>query len=215
MSNILIVIDILYLLWPSATCCAAYKKGVFTMKKHLANIVSCTRIVGAVVLFCLDEISTMFLTVYVLCGFTDLIDGPIARKTNSTSVLGSTLDTVGDVLTYLALTKILIKRNLVPIWIFFWILSVGILFGVCAIISKFRFAKIYLPHTYLGKIFGGAVFVLPLAMQIMPKEIWMSIICTIASIHVFELFYIQVKSDSAKDFVPSAFHVKKSNNEVQ
>jgi len=181
------------------------------MKKHIANIVTSSRIVGAVILFMCKDISMPFLVVYVLCGFTDLIDGPIARKTGSTSTLGATLDTVGDVGTYLALTKILAKNKLVPVWILIWIISAGVLFGVCAFVSKRRFNKFYLPHTYLGKIFGGSVFVLPVAMQFMSGEIWMAVICSIASVHVIELFIIQSKIQSAKDFVPSAFSIRNKN----
>lgn len=180
------------------------------MKKHLANIVSLSRVAGAIALFFFNSLSTPFLAIYVFCGFTDLIDGPIARKTNSTSPLGATLDTVGDVATYLALTKVLAMKKLVPGWILAWIISAGVLFGVGALISKHRFNKMYLPHTYLGKIFGGAVFVLPIAMQFMPGYIWMSVICTIATVHAFELLYVQSKNKTADDFVPSALHVKKS-----
>lgn len=179
------------------------------MKKHLANIISLSRVAGAIALFFFNDISTAFLIIYVLCGITDLIDGPIARKTNSTSPLGATLDTVGDVATYLALTKVLIIKKLVAGWILAWILSAGILFGVGALISKRRFGKLYLPHTYLGKIFGGVVFVLPLAMQFMPGYVWMSVICSIATVHAFELLYVQSKNKTAEDFVPSALHVNK------
>lgn len=179
------------------------------MKKHLANIVTSSRILGAIFLFFCKDITTTFLIIYILCGFTDLIDGPIARKTNSSSTLGATLDTVGDVGTYLALTKILIKNKLVPIWILIWILSAGVLFGACSFISKKRFNKMYLPHTYLGKIFGGAVFVLPVAMQIVDGAVWMAVICTIASVHAIELFIVQSKSNAPLDFVPSVFHINK------
>ncbi|MBQ8782307.1 MAG: CDP-alcohol phosphatidyltransferase family protein [Clostridia bacterium] len=177
------------------------------MKKYLANIISLSRVAGAIFLFFCKDISTLFLSVYILCGFTDLIDGPVARKTNSSSTLGASLDTIGDVLTYLALAKILIFKKLVPLWIFIWILSAGVLFGICAIITKARFKKAFLPHTYLGKIFGGSVFVLPLAMQIMDEKIWMSIICTIATVHAIELFFIQLKTKAPRDFVPSALHI--------
>ncbi len=179
------------------------------MKKHLANIISLSRVAGAIALFFFNDISTAFLIIYVLCGITDLIDGPIARKTNSTSPLGATLDTVGDVATYLALTKVLIIKKLVAGWILAWILGAGVLFGVGALISKRRFGKLYLPHTYLGKIFGGAVFVLPLAMQFMPGYVWMSVICSIATVHAFELLYVQSKNKTAEDFVPSALHINK------
>lgn len=188
-----------------------YVKEMKTMEKHIANIVTMTRVIGATLLFTRSKIDLVFLSVYVFCGFTDLIDGPIARKLGSSSALGATLDTIGDVLTYLALTKILINNNLVPVWIIIWILCAGVLFGFCAFISKRRFNKFYLPHTYLGKIFGGSVFVLPLGMQFMPKNICMSIICTIASIHAIELFYIQLHNYKADPFVPSAFHINKAN----
>lgn len=184
------------------------------MKKHLANIISSTRITGAIVLFFQKEISPLFLLIYVLCGFTDLIDGPIARKTGATSTLGATLDSIGDVMTYLALTKILISQKLVPTWILAWIISSAVVFAVDAVISKVRFKKFYLPHTYLGKIFGGSVFLLPLAMQVMPHEIWMAIICTIASIHAIELLYVQSKIEHVKDFVPWAINIKKISDEV-
>lgn len=181
------------------------------LKKNLANIVSASRIAGSVVLFMMNNITNAFLAVYIFCGLTDLIDGPIARKTGSTSLLGATLDTVGDVLTYLALTKILIKKSLVPWWILVWILSAGAVFGAGAFISKFRFKKMYLPHTYLGKTFGIVVFVLPIAIKLSIGTIWMSVICSIASIHSLELIYIQSKNATAEDFIATAFHVKKES----
>lgn len=180
------------------------------MKKHVANIISLSRVAGAVALFFFNSLSKAFLAIYVFCGLTDLIDGPIARKLNATSPLGATLDTVGDVATYLALTKVLIIKKSVPGWILAWILSAGVVFGIATFISKHRFNKFYLPHTYLGKIFGGAVFVLPIAMQFMPGYVWMSVICSIATVHAFELIYVQSKNKEADDFVPSALHVKKS-----
>ena len=180
------------------------------MKKHVANIISLSRVAGAVALFFFNSLSKAFLAIYVFCGLTDLIDGPIARKLNATSPLGATLDTVGDVATYLALTKVLIIKKSVPGWILAWILSAGVVFGIATFISKHRFNKFYLPHTYLGKIFGGAVFVLPIAMQFMPGYVWMSVICSIATVHAFELIYVQSKNKDADDFVPSALHVKKS-----
>lgn len=179
------------------------------MKKHIANIVTLSRVVGSVVLFCCNTISSLFLTVYIFCGFTDLIDGPIARKTNSSSILGAILDTIGDVLTYLALTKILIMQQLIPLWILAWFLCAGVILIACAFISKRRFDKLYLPHTYLGKIFGGSIFVLPVTMQFMNIEIWLSVICSIASAHAVELAYIQSKNKTAKDFVATIFHIEK------
>lgn len=104
------------------------------MKKHIANIVTFSRVIAAMVLFTFKEIGTPFLIIYVFCAFTDLVDGPIARKTGSSSELGAVLDTIGDVMTYLALTKILISQKLVPTFILVWIISAGVLFLLCGFV---------------------------------------------------------------------------------
>lgn len=45
-------------------------------------------------------------------------------------------------------------------------------------------------------------------MQFMPGEVWMAVICTVATIHYFELLYVQLKSDEALSFIPWAISVK-------
>ena len=59
------------------------------MKKHLANIVTASRIMVSIVLLFFDATSLPFYITYLLCGFSDMIDGTIARKTNSVSDFGS------------------------------------------------------------------------------------------------------------------------------
>lgn len=187
-------------------------RGKSTMKKYLANIVTSSRIAGAFVLFLCNEFSALYLWVYVYCGFTDLIDGPIARKTNSASVLGAALDTIGDVLTYLSLVKILVIKKAVPVWLLVWLFILIVLWFGLALFAKHKFNKFYLPHTYLGKLLGGSVFVLPLAMQVMDGRIWMALIGTIMTVNLFECVYIQIKSTEAKGFVATVFHINKEHN---
>ncbi len=179
------------------------------MKKYLANIVTSSRIVGSAILFCCNDFSTLYLCVYCYCGFTDFIDGPIARKTGSASALGAALDTIGDVLTYLSLVKILIVQKLVPGWLLIWL---GVLivcgFGV-AFLSLRKFNKFYIPHTYIGKLLGAIVFFLPLAVQIMEPQTWEFVICAFITTVLLEAAYIQLRSKEAKDFVASIFHVNK------
>lgn len=179
------------------------------MKKYLANIVTSSRMVGAAVLFMCNEFSPLYLGVYCFCGFTDLIDGPIARKTNSSSALGAALDTIGDVLTYLSLVKVLVVQRLIPSWLLIWLaVCIALGFGV-AFYSSHKFNKFYIPHTYLGKLLGGSIFFLPLVMQVIDGQIWMAVIMINMTLNLLECFYVQYKSTEAKDFVASAFHVKK------
>ncbi len=64
------------------------------MIKHTASIITVGRIVGAVVLLWIQPLSALFFVIYSLCCVSDVLDGFIARKTNTTSKLGETLDSI-------------------------------------------------------------------------------------------------------------------------
>ncbi|MCD7723261.1 MAG: CDP-alcohol phosphatidyltransferase family protein [Clostridiales bacterium] len=168
------------------------------MKKHIANIISASRIVVSLILFSFSEITTLFLALYIYCGFSDLIDGPIARKTGSQSVTGALLDTAGDVLTYFALLKILIVIGIVPFWALLWFGITLIGFCASAVIAKIRFKKFYFVHSFCGKILGVTVFALPLALKFINSDIYLEIICAVSSIAAVESIIIQLKSKSLK-----------------
>ena len=137
------------------------------MKKHLANILSSIRIVAGAFLYLFSEITGGFIALYVICGITDLLDGPIARKTGTTSSFGAVLDTVGDAVTYMAFVKILLVNHMVPRFIVLWML-IGVL-GIhllAGVVSLVRVKKFFIVHSLFGKIMGGSVFVMPFAMWI-------------------------------------------------
>ncbi|MCH5190973.1 MAG: CDP-alcohol phosphatidyltransferase family protein [Oscillospiraceae bacterium] len=173
------------------------------MKKHIANIISISRIIAASTLFIFSEITSGFLAIYIYCGFSDLIDGPIARKLGTVSIFGAKMDTMGDVLTYLSLAKILIIQNLIPFWFYIveGIAFVGFL--VSAIISKKKHGKFYFVHSRFGKIMGASMFILPLAIQLINERIYIGIICAISNIAAGESVYIQLKSKNAHSDVVS------------
>ena len=86
------------------------------MIKHIANIVTGCRALGSVLLLFFPAFSVEFYIIYIICGFSDMIDGTIARKTNSTSELGAKIDTVADLAFITAsLIKILPTFN-IPGW---------------------------------------------------------------------------------------------------
>ena len=89
------------------------------MTKHFANILTGFRILGSILLLFFPVFSEAFYSIYLLCGFSDMIDGTIARKTNSTSEAGAKIDTVADlVFVTVSLIKIL-STITIPQWL--WI----------------------------------------------------------------------------------------------
>ena len=64
------------------------------MKKHIANILTASRIIFSFPLLIVPLSSVWFYSLYLFCGLTDMIDGAIARKTGAVSKFGAKLDTV-------------------------------------------------------------------------------------------------------------------------
>lgn len=74
----------------------------------MANIVTGCRILCSILLIFFPAFSPGFYILYLICGFTDMIDGAIARKTNTVSSFGARLDTAADLLfAVICLIKIL------------------------------------------------------------------------------------------------------------
>ena len=50
------------------------------MMKHIANILTGCRIFGSILLLFFPAFSLDFYVTYLLCGFSDMVDGTIAEK---------------------------------------------------------------------------------------------------------------------------------------
>ncbi|MBR5810800.1 MAG: CDP-alcohol phosphatidyltransferase family protein [Bacteroidales bacterium] len=71
--------------------------------------------------------SVQFYILYLLCGFSDMIDGTVARWTNSISESGARFDTVADfIFVIVSLIKFLPSIH-IPRWLWIWIIMIAIL----------------------------------------------------------------------------------------
>ena len=169
------------------------------MKKHIANIITGSRIVLSLPLLFIPLSSAWFYALYLLCGLSDMIDGTVARKTKSASDFGARLDTVSD---FVFMTVALIKfvPNLhIPVWQWIWI-------GVIAIIKLgnsawgfVRTKKLISPHTVLNKITGLLLFLLPVTISFVDLTHTLPIVCavaTVAAIHEVYDTYSEKKHDT-------------------
>ncbi|MFL6024224.1 MAG: CDP-alcohol phosphatidyltransferase family protein [Marmoricola sp.] len=86
----------------------------------LPNVVSMLRLLGVPLFLWLvlgPEADVLALLVLMLSGFTDWLDGYLARRLNQTSKLGEILDPVADRLYILAVVIGLGYREIVPWWV--------------------------------------------------------------------------------------------------
>lgn len=87
----------------------------------MANLVTGCRIACSIWMLFFPAFSDWFYILYLLCGLTDMIDGTIARKTNTASRFGARLDTIADfIFVVAALVKLLPVMHL-PKWLWIWI----------------------------------------------------------------------------------------------
>ena len=63
---------------------------------QLANTITSIRIICSIALLFCAVLSPFFYVLYILAGLTDIADGWVARKTNTTSEFGAKLDAIAD-----------------------------------------------------------------------------------------------------------------------
>ena len=151
------------------------------MTKHIANILTGCRILGSCLLLFFPAFSAAFYILYLFCGFSDMIDGTVARKTNSISRIGSQLDTVADLVFVAASLIKLLPAVHIPQWLWIWsgviaIIKISnILWGY---ISKKQFISV---HTVMNKVTGLLLFLLPLTISIVELKHTAAVVCAVAT----------------------------------
>ena len=167
------------------------------MKKHIANIITGSRIVLSLPLLLIPLTSAWFCVIYLLCGLSDMIDGTVARRTNSASEFGARLDTLSDfAFMSVALIKF-VPHFHIPVWLWIWI-------GIIAMIKLgnvawgfIRTKKLVSPHTVLNKITGLLLFLLPVTISFVDLTYTLPIVCTLATVAAMhEWYYMEKKDDT-------------------
>ena len=148
---------------------------------NAANIITSFRIVfSAALLFC-PVFSPVFYILYSAAGITDMIDGTVARKTNTVSKFGERLDSSADMLFVLVCFIKLIPVLDIPLGLYIWI-SVIVLIRVVNIISGFVIQKRFvILHTVMNKLTGALLFILPLTLQFVELPYSAVIVCCFAT----------------------------------
>lgn len=146
----------------------------------MANIITGCRILCSILLLFVPAFSPIFYILYLVAGFTDMIDGTIARKTNTANEFGSRLDTIADIAFVVVCMIKMLPILTIPTWLYIWI-------GVIAIIKIFNIISGYIvhkefiaKHTIMNKVTGAALFILPLTLSIVDLKYSGGFICTIA-----------------------------------
>ncbi len=151
------------------------------MKRQIANIITGCRILGSVLLLFFPIFSLKFYVLYLFCGFSDMIDGAIARKTNCNSSFGAKFDTVADFIFMIVVCYKLLLAIHLPLWLWIWIIIIAFIKLSNIIWGFIRTKSLISVHSILNKVTGFVLFLLPLTMQFIELKYSLSIICLIAT----------------------------------
>ena len=156
------------------------------MTKHIANILTGCRIFGSIALLFFPAFSSGFYITYLLCGFSDMIDGTIARKTNSASDFGSQLDTIADFFFVVASLFKLLPAIPIPQWLWIWVGVIAVI-KISNIIQGYVMKKQFVSlHTMMNKATGLLLFLLPLIRSFVEWKCIAIAVCFLATISAIQ-----------------------------
>ena len=160
-----------------------------------ADSITLVRIAASVLLFVLPCRSVAFFSVYTVAGLSDALDGWVARKTGTVSEFGARLDSIADICFFgvLMLKLLPTVHNEMP---------EGIWYGVCAVLAvrvaayavgALRYRRFAPLHTWLNKLTGGAIFILPYALVFAYGTGYLRAVCALALLAAAEELAMNIR----------------------
>ncbi len=150
-------------------------------KAGTANLITGTRILCSMVLLFCSPFSTLFYALYLVAGLTDMIDGPVARKTGTVGELGAKLDTAADFVFVAACLIKLLPMIPFPLWLWLWIGGIALIKAVNLLSGYIVQKRFVTMHTAMNKTTGILLFVLPLTVPVVAFKYCAPLVCTAAT----------------------------------
>ena len=152
----------------------------------MANLITGLRILFSIGLFFCPLPSAAFYVLYLGAGFSDVIDGAVARITHTESEFGSKLDTLADAV-FVAVCLVKLLPILHPAaWQYAWIAVIAEIKVVSAVFGLIAQKKSMEVHSAMNKITGGVLFSLPLTLPLIDPVFSVTVVCFVATFAAIE-----------------------------
>lgn len=154
--------------------------------RHIPNLISVSRIFLSIGLVLIVEKRLPFIIVYLICGLSDALDGYIARKTNSKSLLGARLDSIADLVMFGIIISVMVIWAGDTVGKFLpWIFIVLFIRLTNMAIAVYKYHSFAIVHTWGNKLSGFLIFAAPLIIIISESK-WFAwcvfIICLLSAV---------------------------------
>ena len=158
----------------------------------MANIITLFRIMFSIAMLFFPTLSTTFYALYIAAGFSDMIDGAVARKTDTVSKFGSQLDTFADILFVIVCLIKLLPVLDIPVWLYIWILVIAFIKVANIVVGYIRQKAFVAVHSMINKVTGCLLFLFPLTLTFIDLRYSAVFVCFIATAAaIYEGYLIQ------------------------
>ena len=149
---------------------------------NLANGITVLRILCSLALVFCMPLSLPFYALYTAAGLSDIVDGLVARKTNTATTFGAKLDTLADIVFAAALLIKLLPILELPLWMIGWVGVIALIKVVNIVIGFVRRHTLTAVHSVINKVTGALVFMLPFTLTIINIRYTVPLICLVATV---------------------------------
>lgn len=164
--------------------------------KQIPDIITFLRIVAAVMLLFTTPFSIIFYLLYSWCGFSDILDGYLARKKGWSSNFGAKWDSLADMVFVIVMFIVFIP---ILAWTRIILYGIGIVVALklfSLIVGVVKFHTFSYVHTYLNKATGLVLFSFPFLYPILDMGILAAVLWGTAVISAIEECLILITSTS-------------------
>jgi len=194
--------------------------------KFLPNALSSLRIILAVALipFFREPFRTLPISLYIVAGLTDAIDGPLSRKIRGAqSAFGARLDGFADLL-LIGISFFVFVPAMNVFASIFWLFLGAFSFKIASVLIGFiRFRQVTTTHTIANKLFAIAWFFVPVLYFFLSVSFGLDVYISLGVYFIFififallataeEIGILLLLKEPDND-IKSIFHVKESNRQ--
>jgi CDP-diacylglycerol--glycerol-3-phosphate 3-phosphatidyltransferase len=159
----------------------------------MANIITGIRIAASAALLFFPAMSPAFYIFYLIAGISDMIDGAVARKTDTASEFGERLDSFADIVfATVCLIKLLPVVN-IPLWLSLWMTAIAIIKLINIIAGVLRMKKLVSVHSVLNKATGALCFAVILTIPFIDLRYSAAFVCVFATAAAVQETYLVLK----------------------
>jgi CDP-diacylglycerol--glycerol-3-phosphate 3-phosphatidyltransferase len=162
--------------------------------ENLANMITVTRLIGAMMLPFTVPFSLPFWVLYIYCGVSDFIDGLVARAMKQQSEAGAKLDSVADAAFFFAILIAVIPAVVIPTWIWICAAVIALVRVSAYLIGYKKYHKFSALHTCANKLTGGFLFCSPVLYTVFGVTAAGAMLCLLAMLSSCEELLITVLS---------------------